>query len=347
MNGRRHALTGLLLAACSHAAVASYVPRAQVEAAARTAAVHAKQLGDESALVGALQQAQWRSVIDPLPNEAQMMSALEQLRSVTAPSPQTLEAVSALLDYSAQTLTDPIDVEQRRRQVPAFAIAGAARSALSHWQLRADVARLRTAAAQADSVTIANFDNEDAIGEVIRSAAPAELAALHRSAAPTPSTLHALFLRLADPQLALDALRQAPTAEGLDLITDIPRVLAPDAAFAVLSDAGIDPEYRSASRLALVPLLAQLPAARSFLLGTLADDSGDSSAVALGRSGDGAAIGALSDIVEREADSIRLRNALLGLRASAHPAARATLAQFVADERRAPALREEISAWLR
>ncbi len=347
MSWRRHALAGVLLAACCHAAVAGYVPRAQVEAAARAAAVHAKQLDDESALVGALQQAQWRSAIDPLPNEAQMMSALEQLRSVTTPSPQTRAAVSALLGYSVQTLTDPVDVEQRMRQVPAFAIAGAARSALSHWQLRADVASLRSAVAQADSAAIASFGNAEAIVEVIRSATPAELVVLRSSATPTASTLHALFLRLAEPQLALDALRQAPTAEGLDLIADIPRVLAPDAAFAVLSAAGMDAEYRSASRLALAPLIAQLPVVRAFLLGTLADDAGDSSAVALGRSGDGAAISALSDIVEHEADSIRLRNALLGLRASAHPPARATLSQFVADERHAPALRQEVSAWLR
>ncbi len=347
MTRSRYVLTGLLLAAGSHAAIAGYVPRAQVESAARAAAIHAKQLNDESALVGALRQAQWRSVIDPLPNEAQMMSALEQLRSVTAPSQQTRVAVSALLDYSTQTLTDAIDVEQRTRQVPAFAIAGAARSALSHWQLRADVARLRNAVVQADSVTIASIGNEDAIGEVVRSASPTELAVLRGSAAPTPSTLHALFLRLADPQLALDVLRQAPAAEGLDLIVDIPRVLAPDAAFAVLGDAGIHAEYRSASRLALAPLIAQLPAAREFLVATLADDSGDSSAVALGRSGDVAAVNALSDIVEREADSLRLHNALLGLRASTEPAARTTLARFAADERHLPALRQEVGAWLR
>ncbi len=347
MNWRRQVLTGVLLASFGQAAVAGYAPRAEVESAARAAAVHAKQMGDESALVGTLQQAQWRSVIDPLPNEAQMMSALEQLRGVTAPAPQTLEAVRALLDYSAQTLTDPVDVEQRGRQVPAFAIAGAARSALSHWQLRADVARLRSALARADSPTIAGVGNEAAIGEVIRSAAPAELAVLRSSAEPTASTLHALVLRLADPQLALDALRQAPTAAGLGLIADIPDVLAPSAALAVLSDAGIDPEYRSACRLALAPLIAGLPAAREYLLATLADDAGDSSAVALGRSGDVAAVAALADIVEHEADSARLRNALLGLRASAMPAARATLAQFVADKRRAPALREEIRTWLR
>lgn len=345
MNARRCIACAALLAA-SHSAQAAYVPRAEVEAAARDAAVQAKQFGDESSLVGALLQARWRSASDALRGEAQMLGALVRLREVTAPTAATRSAVAELLDYSPQTLTDPIDVEQRR-QVPAFAIAGAARAALTHWQLRSDVAQLRKALAQVDGAAIAGTDNIDAIAEVIGTATPAELALLRSSADARPATLRALFLRTAEPQLALDALRQPQDSAGLELLADVPRLLAADDALSVLGDSGIDPAYRSAARLAIAPLVALSPAAREFLLRTLDDEYGDASAAALGRSSDAAAIDALVAIVDGGGDSMRLRRALLGLRTSDSAAARSALQRYVADERHASALREEVRTWLR
>lgn len=346
MNAARVAVL-LMLAANIPAVHAGYVPRAQVEAVARNAALQAKQLGDESELVGALRQARWRSAGEPLEGEARMLAALVRLRDVTAPNAMTRQAVTELLDYSPQTLTDPVDVEQRLRQVPAFQIAGAARAALTHWQLRADVAGLRKALAGADTTTIAATDNDAALSEVIRTATPAELEMLRSSANATPATLHALFLRLADPQLALDALRQPQDVEGLALIADVPRTLSAADALLVLGDSGIDADYRSAARLAIAPLIAQSPAARDLLLRTLGDEYGDASASALGRSGDTTAIAALAAIVDDDADTPRLRHALLGLRASADPTARAALQRFSDDGRRNAALREEVRSWLR
>ncbi len=347
MNERRARVIGLLLAAASGAANAAYVPRVEVEAAARSAAIQAKQIADEYALIGALQQAQWQSLIDPLRSEAQMMGTLQLLRSVTAPTETTRAAVGALLDYSSQTLTDPVDVEQRSRQVPAFAIAAAARSALTHWQLRADVAGLRKALAVADISSLATATNTRALAEVIGTATPVELALLRDNVAATPDNLHALFLRLAEPQLALDVLRQAADPIGLMLIADIPRALSPALALETLSASGIDTEYLSAARLALAPLVHELPAARAYLLSTLGDTAGDSSAVALGRSEDADAIAALAAIVAADVDTPRLRHALLGLRASDSAAADAALGRFAADARHNKALREEISRWLR
>ncbi|HEY1078099.1 MAG TPA: hypothetical protein VGE51_15505 [Fontimonas sp.] len=336
----------LLLTLASGAAGATYVPRADVEAAARGAALQAKQLDSEQALIGELQQARWNSVTDPLRSEARMMSALQRLRDVVAPTAASRAAVSALLDYASQTLTDPVDVEQRR-QVPAFAISAAARAALTHWQLRADAASLRKALNSADLTTLAASRNTEALADVIGSATPLELTLLRDSIAATPGNLHALFLRLADPQLALDALRQGAGVAGLALIADIPRVLTPAAALATLSDGSIEPGYRSAARLALSPLVATLPAAREFLLSTLGDVHGDSSAAALGRSGDADALAALADIVATGTDTPRLRHALLGLRASGAGDAQAALAAFADDPRADAALRQEVRAWLR
>lgn len=337
----------LMLAATMSAADAGYVPRGQVEVAARNAALQAKQLGDEAALLDALQQARWRSAADPLNGEARMLAALGRLREVTAPGVATRQAVVELLGHSPQTLTDPIDVEQRRRQVPAFPISGAARAALTHWQLRADVAALRKALARTDTAAIGAITNEAAAGEVIRTATPAELELLRAGIDARPATLHALFLRLADPQLALDALRQPQDAAGLALIADVPRVLPAADALSVLGDPGIDREYRSAARLALAPLVAQTPSVRDFLLQTLDDGDGDASASALGRSGDATALAALAAIAGGGTDSRRLRHALLGLRASADPAARKALQDFADDARQAAALRSEVRAWLR
>ncbi|MEQ1439749.1 hypothetical protein AAG565_10315 [Fontimonas sp. SYSU GA230001] len=342
----KRAATALALALCVCGAQAGYVPRAQVEAAAATAAIEAKAYADEAALVGALLHAQSRSVVEPLPSEARLLRLLERLREVTAPADATRAAVAGLLDHAPQTWTDPVDPEQRTRQMPAFAVAGAARATLQRWNQTRDEARVRAALARAD-VDALRGTAPAALAAVAARADARELALLRAADIADPRLQRTLFERSADPQLALHLLRQRADPEGLRLVAGIDAVLAPAAAVAVLTDARLDAGYRSAARLALGRLVVLEPAARTHLLDTLGDADGASSAAALARAEDAVALSALSRLVMIEDDGPRLRHAVLALRLSDDPAARAALRAFVADDARPAALRAEVRTWLR
>src|SRR5690606_34956082 len=123
----------LLLLGATGAAHAGYAPQAEIDAAMRAAAVEAKAYGDEHSLIAGLQWAQARSVTDPLAAEAHLLQLLIRLREVRNPQTQTRAAVAALRDHAPQTVTDPVDPEQRGLMRPAFPIAGAARSLLRLW----------------------------------------------------------------------------------------------------------------------------------------------------------------------------------------------------------------------
>ncbi|MFA5942004.1 MAG: hypothetical protein WC809_21855 [Sinimarinibacterium sp.] len=336
----------LVLALGFGGAQAGYVPRAQVDAAAAAAALEAKAYVDESALVAGLLQAQSLSVVEPLANEARLLRTLERLRDVTLPSAAARSAAESLLDHAPQIWTDPVDPEQRNRQMPAFPIAGAARAALKRWDQTTGEALVRAALVRAD-VDALRGALPSALTAVARSADAHALELLRQADVADPQLQRTLFERSADPQLALELLRREAGPEGLHLIAGIDAVLPPQSAIEVLTDARLDAGYRSAARLALGRLVAAQPAARAYLLDTLGDAHGASSAAALARADDAAALTELSRTVMTENDSPRLRHALLALRLSDDPAARAALAAFSADASRPAALREEVRAWLR
>ncbi|MFP5304335.1 MAG: hypothetical protein ACLGI7_00745 [Gammaproteobacteria bacterium] len=348
-SGAKHVsrVLAVLLALVSSTAVAGYVPRAEVEAAARAAAVEAKAYADRSALVAGLLQAQTRSVVEPLINEARMVALLARLREAPAPSPQARTAVEALRDYAVQTYTDPVDPEQRRLQVPAFAVAGAARAALHRWDSAAAKAAYADALARADLAALHAATDAAALEAVVREASDAQLQLLRAADLRPPRARRALFERLREPQLALALLRTPATPEGLQLIAGIDTVLDGPAAFAVLSDAALDDAYVSAARLAIGRLVPEHPASRAHLLATLGDGEGASSAAALSHRMDAQTLAALDEIVAGSGDGSRLRHALLALRLSGDAEARSVLARFAADETRPAALRDEVAAWLR
>lgn len=334
-----------LLAAVSTAA-ADYAPRVDVERAARSAADEAALYTDEVALTVALQQAQTRSVIEPLASEARLVQLLLRLRDVTLPMPATRRAVVALLDHEPQTLTDPVDPEQRGLQRPAFAVAGTARAVLQRWDQSAAEATVRAALARGDAEGLRGA-MPAALVAVIGVAAEADLATIRKAAPADPRVWRALFERLADPALARDLLRQPAQPEGLRLIAAIDSVLSAADAHAVLTDRELDRGYASAARLALGRLAAHHPPARRALLDSLGDADGASSASALAKMADAETMRALADIARTQNDSPRLRHALLALRLCETIEARAHLAAFAADATRPQRLREEVRAWLR
>ncbi|MEW6168528.1 MAG: hypothetical protein AB1651_12665, partial [Pseudomonadota bacterium] len=314
-SGAKHIsrVLAVLLALASGAAAAGYVARAEVEAAARAAAIEAKAYADQSALVAGLLQAQTRSVVEPLINEARMVALLARLREAPAPSAQARSAVEALRDYAVQTYTDPVDPEQRRLQVPAFAVAGAARAALHRWDSAAAKAAYADALVRADLAALHAATDAAALEAVVHEASDAQLQLLRAADLRPPRARLALFERLREPQLARALLRAPAAPEGLELIARIDAVLDAPAAFAVLSDATLDEAYVSAARLAIGRLTPAHAAARAHLLATLGDGEGASSATALARQMDAQTLAALAGILASTGDSRRLRHALLAL----------------------------------
>lgn len=342
----RGATALVLLAVASTAAAADYASRSDVEQAARAAADAAALYADEAALTAALLQAQTRSVIEPLSSEARLVQLLQRLREVAAPLPATRQAVAGLLDHAPQTLTDPIDPEQRGLQRPAFAVAGTARAVLQRWEQTTAEAAVRDALARGDMQSLRTA-MPAALAAVIAVADDSDLAAIRDAAPADAHVQRVLFERLADPALALDLLQQHAAPEGLRLIARIDTVLSAEAAHGVLTDARLDPGYASAARLALGRLAATHAPARRTLLDTLGDAQGASSASALARVGDSETLAALAGIVRTAPDGQRLRHALLALRLSDAAPAKSELSAFVTDATRPAKLRDEVRAWLR
>lgn len=337
------ALTLLTLLAVP--ARAEYASRNDVEAAARSAAIEAKRHADADTLTAALQQAHVRSTIEPLAAEARMQQLLLRLREAAVSTHSARETVQALLTYSPRVFTDAIDPEQRKLQVPAFAIDGTARATLHRWERAAAIAAYRKALAGADLETLRHASDAGALVALIEQANVFELSLLRAADPSAPAAHHALFRRLHDPQLALSLLRTPDDPQVPMLIEAIPALLSPQDALSVLSHPAISPAYRSATRMATGALLPDL-AAREHLLSTLDDAHGAASAAALARHLDADILSALQQQLSSRDDSLKTRRALLSLRLSEDARAVEVLQAYADDAQQPPSLRDQVHAWL-
>jgi hypothetical protein len=341
----RSAACVLLLALVAPAAQAYYANRAEVAAATEAAASEAKAYSQSALIVAALQQALLQSTVEPLHAEARMQQLLLQLRDAPA-SAAARALVLDLLDHSPRTFTDAVDPEQRRRTVPAFEIAGGARAVLRGWDDRSAQARYRDALAQADFATLRAADNPRVLAELIGAADSAELSLLQQADLPQTAARFALFERSADADIARTLLRDAPEATTQQLASTVAQRLPAATALALLGDAQVHERRRSAARLAIGTLVADHAPARAYLLSTLGDAHGASSAAALARNLDGVTLAALAAMLAAGNDDAGTRHALLALRLSDDPRATAQLRAYADDPAQPAALRDEVRAWL-
>ncbi len=350
-DGARSTAIAIAIALCSlhpAAAFARYVPRAEVTAASAEAVAQAKARPSEDSLVSALLRAQAELTPRPLQAEAAVQAALLQLRAAVRPLAATRAAVSALTDYRPQVTTDPLEAEQARGgPVPAFAIAATARGTLQLWDLAAAEA-LITRSLRGDAVpALPPTLRARAWARFVARATPTELDALQARGIPDdPAVLLALWQRRASTDTAQRMLELPTTADSYALLADLPLQLPAASARPLLMRAAEQPALASAARIAMAPLVVSDPAARQYLLATLGDEQGASSAQALAVATDAETLAALSQVLRRDPDGSRLQHALLALRAMPRSEARALLQDFASDPRRPPLLRDEVRAWL-
>lgn len=338
---RRAAGLLLFVALSAHA---HYVPRSEVTAAAQAAAAEAKAYTQAPDLVGAIRQAQLEANSDPLRAEARLQQLLLRLRDAPA---QARVEIEALLDYSPRVYTDAIDPEHRGRTVPAFEIAGSARAVLRHWDARTAKATYRDALARADFAALRSAADSRTLAALIDEADAAGLALLQQAALPQPAARVALFERSGDAALIRELLREPADAASRQLPTRIAERLAAPDALALLADTEIHETRRSAARLAIGSLASTHAPARQFLLDTLGDAQGASSATALARSLDDTTLAAIDSVLADGRDNRRTRHALLVLHLSGDARADARLRAYARDAAQPATLREEVRAWLR
>lgn len=337
----------LLMLASAPGAAADWKARATVEAAAQQAGQQIAQ-ADEAALVQALVAALHRAPADALGGEALLQAALLRLRELPAPQASTRQRVASLLDYPSRTLTEAIDPEQARAgPVPAFRIAATARGTLRRWDEQRDAARLaRTPAGLRPELDEARL--RAVLPGYLRGASPGELDRLDPTVLPADAAvLAAWFARRPDAAVLRRLLALPAQAEGHTALAAAPRVLPATEAAAVLLEAARQSGYRSAARLALAPLAVDDARVRQYLLDSLGDADGASSAQALARVADDATLGALHTLVAASGDGPAQRRALLALRGMDRADARALLARVAVDPRYPAELRNEVQAWLR
>jgi hypothetical protein len=184
------------------------------------------------------------------------------------------------------------------------------------------------------------------LAELIGAADSAELSLLQQADLPQTAARFALFERSADADIARTLLRDAPEATTQQLASTVAQRLPAATALALLGDAQVHERRRSAARLAIGTLVADHAPARAYLLSTLGDAHGASSAAALARNLDGVTLAALAAMLAAGNDDAGTRHALLALRLSDDPRATAQLRAYADDPAQPAALRDEVRAWL-
>jgi hypothetical protein len=343
MRARTAACIALVWSGC---ALADYVPRVALNAAQRDAAIAAKSAPDENTLAARLDQARLSAPSDPLRGEAALQQILLRLRETVTPQDSTRATVEALVDHSPLTYTDALDDERARGalNVPAFAIGATARGTLRRWDKAAHIAALERALHRGDPAALRAIDDPGAWLQIIAAADDPQLQLLRMATPDDVGVRAALALRVADTAGLRELLAAPANAAGLALIARLPTALPPQTASTLLRDPALDRGYVSAARLALARLPWDATIQRT-LLQTLADADGASSAQAL--AADPRNLPALRAVLERPADALSLRRALLALRWMEDAGADATLAAFSRDPAQAAALRDEARQWLR
>lgn len=348
---RRATALAVMGLAWASTAVASYVPRTEVEAALQAAAQQSKAAAADVASTSAIAQSSLRDARAqlqraPLLAEARAWQALRQLRDVTTPDEASRAAVTAWLEHVAITMTDPVDTGHPHggQTVAAFPIDAAARSLLRSWDRTAAVAALTTALTQGKLDEAKAVQDRAAWQAVIRTA-PASDDALLRQAAPKDVEVQAaLALRLIEPDLARAVLRAAPDHAGFGLIRTLPTRFVVSDVITVLTDPGLHKGYRSAARIALAPYVAQDAALRTHLLSTLGDSDGGASAQAL--AADPAAITPLIQLARNDDATVRAR-AVLALKLMNTSSARDALSTLAATPDWDLGLAQQIQRWQR
>lgn len=346
--GTTIAIAVTLYSLCPAIALAGYVPRPAVAAAADAAAAQAKTLPDEASLAAALLRTQAELTSRPLPAEAAVHAALLRLRASVRPLAATRTAVSALTEYSSQVMTDPLEVEQARGgPVPAFAIAATARGTLQLWDLAAAEALIARSLRGEAVPVLPPALQARAWARYIERATPTELDALQARGIPDePAPLLALWQRRATADTALRMFALPITADSYALLADVTARLPADIARPLLMHAAQQPALTSAARIAMAPLVTVDADVRRYLIDTLGDDHGASSAQALAIAADAETVAALSHVLHLTAEGPRLLHALLALRTLPGSEALTLLKAFANDPQRPTPLRAEVQAWL-
>lgn len=244
--------------------------------------------------------------------------------------------------------------------IPLWRVAGVARGTLTLWdraaaggaarQLRAGTGDLAGAMARAATVQDAL-----ALQQAMKSASPAQLAPhrerllamLAENDAMAPAIAEAA-LQLRDAELSRAVLASGDRRTAARHIAGIGASLPSATAFTILREASADSELASGAIMEIGKSASDLPAARAFLLETLADpEQGGSAAAALAAMRDDEMVQAVAAQLEASDDEMLQSQAVLMLVLDGSPLAQESLRRFSLRRDVSKELRQELSTWLR
>lgn len=268
-------------------------------------------------------------------------------------------ALQWLTGYESQVL---VQKEGRGPAIiPKWRVAGVARGTLTLWdraaaaadvqrQLKAGTTDLAGALAQAESAQDAR-----ALTQALRGESSAQLLAhredllamMARSDALAPAVAEAA-LRLQDAELCQAVFASGDKRTANRLIIGIGETMPAEKAFPILRAASQDTALASAAIVEIGKSAAALPAARDFLLETLADPArGGSAAAALAAMADDEMVFAVAAQLQATDDQNLQSKSVLMLVLDGSPPAREGLENFARRPDVSEELRREVSKWLR
>ena len=271
-------------------------------------------------------------------------------------------AAAALLDELAGLSPEVwvwLEDAGHRAAVPLYDVGAAARYSKGRWMER------RATGEATEALAAGNMDVLDryaragrdsslrrGIEAAFASADPASLAGVRgtlkqrlEAGQPVGEIARIAAAALADPDLYSAVLLHADRAVALRALTRIDAELAGDTAVTLRRRATDRDEIASAALLGLARDADTRPDVRDYLFDQLGDDRvGASAAAALARVDDPGIVPRLSALVT-DGDDVARRQALLALRLSTLPAARAELARVAADRTLPEAIRREAGPW--
>lgn len=341
---------GICLGLAGIAAQAQHFSRGQIDAAARLAP---PLTAVASTPMHRLQGAKALAASDALASERELHRLLLDLRGDAAPAAGLREQVEQLRSYTSKALTTPPDPDHARgRWVSAYNVAAAARGTLAAWDSGARRDRYRSQLAQGryDFLHAAAAYPTD-LAAVLQQADPTLLRALRASGAAQtlPTAAAVMATRLADAALAGELLALGDDGTTLQHLDALATALPAGESLAWLQTASGRPALASAATLGIGRLhAAHSAAARQWLHTHLGDPAlGSSCAQALAQLPAAQIQAQLQATLDAGRDDLQLRRTLLTLQLMRTREAQAQLLVFSNDARYDPALREEVSAWLR